>query len=189
MLAPEETRNFGEVIQGNLYKESAYAWKGASAFPKDVFCDLDIHHVNNLLRYSFWCSISANYFSEFVYMFIWVWLYFVAVVTCASLFIWLYTTLIPMFRKRYITKALQMMDDNDFDMMSILDTKIEKFCQLLGEDGVMALKLIGASTSEIVVSDVVQSMRNVWSTHQSLQPAQVSTDPSFHAGDIPLVEQ
>ncbi|KAL4217536.1 hypothetical protein ACF0H5_023985 [Mactra antiquata] len=202
ILTPEDRKNFGEVIQDNLYKEDAYLWRGAPAFPKNVFCNFDIQNLQNTQSWTVQCSLTANYFSEFTYMFIWVWLLFVAVVTCVSLFIWLVTTLIPIFRKRYITKALHMVDDNDFDMKSIPDVKISKFCDFLGEDGIMALKLTGTSSSEIIVSDVIQSMWNVWSgpnsrggqvihspTYQSQSAGQDTIYPSLHTGDIPLVEQ
>ncbi|XP_045194977.2 uncharacterized protein LOC123550610 [Mercenaria mercenaria] len=107
-------------------------------------------------------------------MFIWVWFLFVAIVTCLSLLLWLCKTMVPMFRKRYITNAMGLADDLDIRTMQHHD--LGKFCNLIGEDGVMALKLAGANSSELLVSDVVYNMWNLRT--KDSRPQQAGQIPS-----------
>lgn len=100
LLAPQNATSFGDVITGNIFENNATTWEDAPVFPKKVFCKLSIIYLNRVESFLLQCNLSANFFNEFVYMFLWVWLVFVAVVTWFSLLVWLLTTLIPVFRKR-----------------------------------------------------------------------------------------
>lgn len=100
LLAPENATSYGDVIIGNLFINNASIWQEAPVFPKKIFCDFKIAQLQNIQHWTVQCNLSANYFSQFAYMFIWVWLLFVAVVTCCSLLIWCFKAIIPIFRKR-----------------------------------------------------------------------------------------
>lgn len=47
---------------------------------------------------------------------------------------------------------------NNTNITAIQPQDISKFCDMIGEDGVMVLKLMAANSSEILVSDVVCTM-------------------------------
>lgn len=96
----DNSTSYGDVIIGNLFRNNATLWKESPAFPRNIFCDFEIVMLQNIQRYRVQCVLPANYFNEYVYMFIWVWCLFVAIVTSLSLVIWLLKTLFPMFRKR-----------------------------------------------------------------------------------------
>jgi hypothetical protein len=96
----DNSSSYGDLISGNLLENNATLWKESPTFPRAVLCDFTIRQFINIHRYTVQCNLTANYFNEYVYMFIWVWLLFVAVVTCLSLVVWMIQTLIPIFRKR-----------------------------------------------------------------------------------------
>ena len=96
----DNSTSYGDVISQNLNENNATLWKMSPAFPRAVLCDLSIRQFANIHRYTVQCNLTANYFNEYVYMFIWMWLLFVAVVTCLSLVTWILKTIIPIFRKR-----------------------------------------------------------------------------------------
>lgn len=152
----DNSTSYGDLISGNLLENNATVWKESPAFPRKVFCDFSIRQLMNIQRWTVQCNLTANYFNEYVYMFIWVWLLFVALVTCLSLVMWIVQTLVPIFRKRYIEKAIKLEDDPN--MKSVSSYHMDKFCNFIGEDGVMTLKLIGANTSDLLVSNVICNM-------------------------------
>ena len=92
--------SYGEVIRHNLYSNKTGLWIESPAFPRHTLCDFSIRQLRNVQQYSVQCFVSANYFNEAAYMFLWVWFLVVAIVTCLSTLIWTVTTIIPIFRKR-----------------------------------------------------------------------------------------
>lgn len=164
----DNSTSYGDVIESNVLHNNASLWKSSPAFPRRVLCGFEIQQMSAVYKHSIECTLPLNAFTEFTYMLMWVWLIFVAVVTCLSLLIWLPRTLIPIFRKRYITKALEYASDTNLGSNGKAD--IGKFCDLIGEDGVMILKLIGANSSDLVVSDVVCSMWRMQTAEVSAQP-------------------
>ncbi|XP_053405548.1 innexin unc-9-like [Mercenaria mercenaria] len=152
----DNSTSYGDVIMGNLFENNATLWKQSPAFPREVMCNFEIIQLRNVHQYTVQCNLTANFFNEYVYMFLWVWLLFVAIVTCLSLVFWLLKALIPVFRKRYIKKAIAVADDTD--VPAIPQYNLDRFCDVIGEDGVMTLKLIGANSSELLVSNVINSM-------------------------------
>ncbi|XP_045187563.2 innexin-17-like [Mercenaria mercenaria] len=73
----------------------------------------------------------------------------------------------------YIKKMVELADDPNVTVIRPHD--LDQFCNFIGEDGTMALKLIGANSSELFVGDVVCSMwmlRNRrHNPQQALQPS------------------
>ena len=57
---------------------------------------------------------------------------------------------------RYLKRAADITEGFDVNQYSPSD--FDKFCDIIGEDGVMVLKLTSANSSELVVRDVVCNM-------------------------------
>lgn len=172
----DNSTSYGDIIGGNIFQNNATVWKTSPAFPRRVLCGLEIQQMSTIYQHVIECTIPLNTFTEFAYMLIWVWFVVVAVVTCLSLLVWMPKTLIPVFRRRYISKSLEFATDTDVRNNPPGD--IRKFCDLVGEDGVMILKLIGVNSSELVVCDVVCSM---W----RMQTAEVSSQPEEAQRTVP----
>ncbi|KAL4219520.1 hypothetical protein ACF0H5_022098 [Mactra antiquata] len=197
ILAPENATSFGDVIAVNLFDNNASLWREAPIFPKQVLCDFRIIQLANIHRYTMQCDLTANYFNEFTYMFIWVWLLFVTMTTCVSLFVWILKTLVPICRQRYVKKSLSLNEGINMSTMSSYD--VDKLCDVTGEDGVMVLKLIGDNSSDLIVSEVLMNMWKLKSSENvspsggqiiaapsiQVQPTEPSVMyPSLETGDI-----
>lgn len=152
----ENVTSYGEVISGNIFKNNATIWKYSSTLPRNILCDFKIFSFRNIHYYTVQCSLPFNQLTEFVYMFIWVWFLFVAIVTHLSAIVWFVRTLVPLFRKRYINKALALSEDSELHNLSTYE--VNRFCDFIGEDGVTALKLVAANSSELFVSQTVCAM-------------------------------
>lgn len=96
----DNSTSYGDIVGRNLFENNATLWKTSPSFPRVVFCDFNIRQLMNIHFFAVQCNLSANYFNEFIYMFLWVWLLFVAVVTCLSLVTWSLRIIVPIFRNR-----------------------------------------------------------------------------------------
>ncbi|XP_045160972.2 innexin unc-7-like [Mercenaria mercenaria] len=165
--------SYGKAITRNIFSSDSSLWADSPAFPRLILCDFQIRKLRVVQRYTVQCNLNGNNFNELVFMFLWVWFVFVAVATCLSLVVWTLRTIIPIFRKRYIKKVMELADDPNFTVIRPHD--LDQFCNFIGEDGTMALKLIGANSSELFVGDVVYNMWMLRSRggnpQQALQPS------------------
>lgn len=96
----ENDTSYGNSIQDNMFDNNATMWKESPVFPRFVMCRFDVVFLQNIQNYMVMCSLPANFFNERVYMFLWVWMMFVTIVTSVSLAVWLLKTILPFMRKR-----------------------------------------------------------------------------------------
>ena len=89
---------YGDVIYDNIVNNAT--WTASPAFPRIIHCYMEVIQLNNVQRYTFQCSLNNNPFTERVYMFLWVWILFVAVVTTLSFAAWFLLTILPNPRQR-----------------------------------------------------------------------------------------
>ncbi|XP_052803260.1 innexin-5-like [Mya arenaria] len=148
--------SYGDVIASNLGENNATLWKESDVFPREVICLFSLRQLQSVQQYSLQCYFPLNAFNENAYQLLWVWLVFVAVVTNLSLLVWMFRTIVPIFRKRYLTNALELCEEINLNEYPSGD--IDRFCSVIGEDGVMTLKLLSANSSELLVKDVVCHM-------------------------------
>ena len=96
MSKNETLTSFGDVIYDNI----ANYWRESPVFPRIILCDFQIPIFRNIHRYTVQCNVNVNNFTERTYMFLWVWLLFVAIVTTLSSAIWTIRTVLPFGRQR-----------------------------------------------------------------------------------------
>ncbi|XP_060582765.1 innexin-19-like [Ruditapes philippinarum] len=173
--------SYGDIIRHNLFLNKTDMWIESPAFPRYTLCDFKIRVLTSIQAYTVQCYLNANYFNEVVYIFIWVWFVVVAIVTCISIIVWTLTTLIPLSRKRYIKRAMEVSDDPNIASLCVTQNDLDQFCNMIGEDGVMVLKLIGANSSDILVSQVVTNMWSLRTCRGNLHhEGQVINLPEMH---------
>ncbi|KAH3837577.1 innexin unc-9-like [Dreissena polymorpha] len=148
-----DSQSYGYTIINNLLSKNQTMWKSSPAFPRKVFCEMKIRYVQNEQMYMLQCNLPSNTFNEAAYVFIWVWLLFVTVVTCTSLGTWILRTIIPVPRNRYISRMMELSANS-----SCTRNDVARLSSDIGEDGVIVLKLIAANSSELFVADVVHNM-------------------------------
>ena len=96
----DNSTSFGDAIYDNIAKNNATTWKTSPVFPQKILCAFSIRQLRNIQQYLVQCDLNANRFSELAYMFLWVWLLFVSIVTMLSFVVWVIKTLLPIGRER-----------------------------------------------------------------------------------------
>lgn len=131
-------------------------WTASSRFPRVTMCDFKVRRLGNVQRYTVQCVLPINLFNEKIYLFLWFWMVFVAVMTCMSLFTWSLRSIFRTDRHRYVKKHLRLMDKLDRDVDKKRAVKfVDKY---LRQDGVFVMRLVGHNTNAITVTEFVCSL-------------------------------
>ena len=96
----DNSTSYGDAIYDNIVRNNGTFWKSSPVFPQKIMCLYLIRQLRNIQTYIVQCDLPANRFTELAYMFLWVWLLFVAVVTTLSFVVWVIMTLLPFGRQR-----------------------------------------------------------------------------------------
>ncbi|BFZ21820.1 hypothetical protein BsWGS_24859 [Bradybaena similaris] len=145
---------FGYEVLYKLFKEGEFT--NSPRFPRITLCDFEIRQLQNLQRYTVQCVLPINLFNEKIFIFLWFWYFLVAVIATVSYLSWLYYVLIGYNRYRYVKKYLKICDNirNEKDLKFA-----KKFAdEYLRDDGVFILRVIAKNSSELVVTDIVNSL-------------------------------
>lgn len=96
----DNSTSYGDVIYDNIAKNNASSWKISPVFPDKVMCQFAVRMLTNTQLFAVQCDLPSNRFTELAYMFLWVWLLFVSVVTVLSFVVWVLISLLPISRQR-----------------------------------------------------------------------------------------
>jgi len=126
-------------------------WTASPRFPRVTMCDFKVRRLGNVQRYTVQCVLPINLFNEKIYLFVWIWMVFVATMLAFSLFVWLLRAAFRVDRHRYVKKHLQLMDkiERDTDKKQAVRF-VEEY---LKQDGVFVLRLVGHNTNAITVTE------------------------------------
>lgn len=144
-------------------------WTQVKRFPRVTMCDFKIREVGIVHRYSVQCVLSINLFNEKIFIFLWFWLCIVTAFNLLDLFSWSYTLIINSHeRYNYVKRRLQALNTPD----SKLDDKrmFKRFVNnYLREDGVLVLRLLSRNAQDLVVSEVISNLYNMYRNQTSQQ--------------------
>ncbi|OWF53666.1 Innexin unc-9 [Mizuhopecten yessoensis] len=142
-------------------------WSASHRFPRVTLCDFQIRQITNVQQYTVQCVLPINLFNEKIYIFMWFWLVFVAIVTCYSFANWIWHMMFPTTRIQYVRKFLKLMDR----LGTGPDRKLAgRFVlEYLRHDGVFTLRLIGKNSSDIVVAEIVAGLWDMYRSKKSIQ--------------------
>lgn len=99
-LAPSHVTSYGYHVVDGISRRTYSAIEPSPAFPRQVYCYIDLNRYQPLLNYTLQCSVLVNDFNEQVCFFMWIWLLIVCIVAGASLIVYLIKAFIPRFRER-----------------------------------------------------------------------------------------
>jgi hypothetical protein len=130
---------------------------GLARFPRVTMCDFSIRQLQNLLRWTVQCVLPLNMYNEKIFVFLWILCAVVAIVTSASLLLWIWRLLIPRNRIAYVQKFLMNYESKSKDPMN--KKHIQSFIQReLGMDGIFVLRITERNTGSVFVTDLVQEL-------------------------------
>ncbi len=113
-------------------------------------------------------------FSEKIFIFLYFWFLFVAVLTLASLVLWIYKILIPSSRLKYIKKYLVLNEKMNWKYDKTEKDKKKQIKQLLHcfvynvlrFDGVFMIRLIAINSGELIASQIVSELWTKFEEHE-----------------------
>lgn len=150
-LLGQEFHVYGfEVIQSII---NGTDWTASPRFPRVTMCDLKVRRLGNIQRYTVQCVLPINLFNEKIFLFLWIWMVFVAVVTAIGLLTWILRAAFSVDRHRYIKKHLQLMDKLERDTDKKMAVKFVE--EYLRQDGVFVMRLVGHNTNALTVTEFV----------------------------------
>ena len=126
-------------------------WASSTRFPRVTLCTFEIRHQARLHDYVVQCSLTINLFNEKIFVILWFWYVFVAIVTCVSAIQWIARSLYWPGQIHYVRKKLKA-----FEVSSRSKATLSKFAQsYLRRDGILLLRLISQNVSEMVAAETL----------------------------------
>ncbi|KAK3083509.1 hypothetical protein FSP39_024433 [Pinctada imbricata] len=140
-------------------------WRESPRFPRVTLCDIRIRQLNNLQRFTVQCVLPINLFNEKIFIFIWFWLIFVAIVASFNLLYWIYLIVLTKNKHDYVKKYLKINDE----LHTNFDKKLaQKFAEnYLRDDGVFTLRIIARNSTDMVVTDLVKHLWKIFKEKQN----------------------
>lgn len=144
-------------------------WTQLNRFPRVTMCDFRIREVGIVHRYTVQCVLSINLFNEKIFIFLWFWLCLVSIFNVLDLINWTYALIINTHESYvYVRRRLNVLNSPILNAkkseFSLEDKRLYKsFVQnYLKEDGVLALRLLSRNSQDLIVSELISSLFNVY---------------------------
>ncbi|CAH8631760.1 unnamed protein product [Heterobilharzia americana] len=159
---------FGERLIGTL--TSKHEWTESEFFPRQTYCPVHVRQLgtkNNV--FTAICALPVNMFNEKIYIFLWLWIAVVTVVTTGSLFVWLIRLSIQNRQNSYIRNYLiisihsQLLDAFQNHSLSCDgcnvdadDPRIDNFIlEFVRNDGFFLLRMIRDNAGDVVTAEIL----------------------------------
>ncbi|CAH8527060.1 unnamed protein product [Dicrocoelium dendriticum] len=156
-----ESHLFGFLMLRDLIQGKA--WTETGNFPRVTFCEFEAKKMGKNYRYTLQCVLPLNLFLEKVYVFLWLWLTFVAVLTVYSLFKWLFRLSIPESRYEFICKFLFPWKSSDTFEQQPFDQLDKHYLRMfvdeyLDRNGVFLLWLVSVNVGSPIAGELTSAL-------------------------------
>ncbi|KAK4475457.1 hypothetical protein MN116_002509 [Schistosoma mekongi] len=159
---------FSKILLHNIITK--HEWIESEYFPRQTYCPVNIRQLgskNNI--FTAICALPINMFNEKIYIFLWLWIAFVTIVTIISLLIWLLRLTIYKQQNQYIRHYLiisiqsQLYDKYYNHQLNCLacnihvnDIRIEKFImEFVKNDGFFLLRMIRSNAGDVITGEIL----------------------------------
>lgn len=149
------TYGFDVIRQQLEDQKTTYSVNGYVAFPRVTLCDFDIRGQDmvNVHSYTLQCVLPVNLFNERIYVFLWYWMVFIAIVSTVNFFIWFLRVVIKADRTRFIANHLKL------GHVRYTAEQLSEFTdRYLRQDGCLLLRLIAHNADNITTTEIICSM-------------------------------
>ncbi|KAI6225945.1 Innexin [Aphelenchoides besseyi] len=147
-----------EVLRDLL---SGLEWQESGHFPRVTMCDFEVRSLGNIHRHTVQCVLMINMFNEKVYIFVWWWLLIVFFATLGSLFYWALMAFSAGQQESFVSQYLRVYHQvkGSRDEREAVRRFVHSF---LRNDGVFLLRLIATNAGDLITTDVVYQLWNVF---------------------------
>lgn len=148
------------LLGTDFYKFGIHAWRRylhgnewslTERFPKISICTFEMRHHGRFHNYIVQCALPINLFNEKIFIFLWFWLVFVAIVTVLASVYWFADFTIPsdVFLQRHLARMLQVKRRHTTSLLRQFKHKYLK------RDGEFVLQLISDNAGFLVASELL----------------------------------
>uniref|UniRef100_A0A915B1K3 Innexin n=2 Tax=Parascaris univalens TaxID=6257 RepID=A0A915B1K3_PARUN len=142
-------------------------WSQSGHFPRVTFCDINIREIGNINKKTVQCVLMINMFNEKIFLGIWFWLLIVGVLTFLNLIYWSLISFMPGFSRTFIGNNLA------FKRIAHTPEELEDFVdRAVSMDGVTVLRLISDNAGEMVASEVISDLWQLYKNDSKRAPSQ-----------------
>ncbi len=146
-------------------------------FPKVSHCDFKIRELGNDHHYTVQCVLAINIFTEKIYVVLWFWFVFLAIITAYDFIKFVLTNFIPQSRLSYISKHVRIFNNIK---QTALKQKLNEFSyDYLKPDVVFVLHLLSHNVNSIVASEISSSLWQKYCAIRHIEP----TDRSLNSNN------
>ena len=129
-------------------------WKFSHRFPRVTLCDFKIRQQANVHRYTVQCVLPINLFNEKIFIFIWFWLFFIAISTVSSFIHWCGKVMLLPLQVNYVKRQLKGIDFIKRD-----NKTARKFTETyLRRDGLLIVRLVGKNAGDMVAAELLHGL-------------------------------
>ncbi|WKY06205.1 hypothetical protein Q1695_006422 [Nippostrongylus brasiliensis] len=123
-------------------------WRDSGKFPRVTLCDFEIRVLGNVHRHTVQCVLVVNMLTEKIFIFLWIWLSVLGVITALNLLFWLCALASAHCRQNFVAKHLDMESD-----------QIGRFTdRFLRPDGVFLLQMIASHAGNLTCAKVTEAL-------------------------------
>jgi len=145
-------------------------WTRLEHFPRVTLCEFAIRDQSRVHQYVVQCALSINLFNEKIFIFLWFWLVFVAVVSVADLFAWLFRSFYWAGQVQYVRRRLRA-----FDAAQRPPAILAKFTEnYLRRDGLFVIRMIGLNVGDVAAGEVLCGLWNNYSPERRMLAERIS---------------
>jgi len=153
-------------------------WARLEHFPRVTLCEFSIRYQSRVHQYVVQCALSINLFNEKIFLFLWFWLVFVAVVTLGDLLAWLFRSLYWPGQVQYVRRRLRA-----FDAAQRPPAVLAKFTEnYLRRDGLFVIRMIGLNVGDVVAGEVLCGLWNNYSPERRMLAERIDKRSSRASG-------
>ncbi|XP_048246132.1 innexin unc-9-like [Haliotis rufescens] len=125
---------------------------------KDIYCHFQIHFLQNTQIFSVQCTLQITEIYEKMFIFLWYWVFLLAIITILNLVLWAGFLFLPFLRDGRIAAHV-----NASKGARPNEPAVTRFISsFLGIDGVFVLSMISRNSSELVAADLTQHLYQVF---------------------------
>ena len=158
-------------------------WKPSPRFPRITLCDFAKRVLGNPPhRHTIQCVLPLNLFNEKIFIFLWFWLFFLALLNFINFGSWFYYALFTHNRAKYIKKYLKLCNEISSKFDKKLATKFAD--EYLRNDGIFVLRVIEKNSSGMVLSDLIISLWKLFKEeHGTAQKPKPGSEAGTQTGE------
>ena len=151
---------YGIQVLQDMVADHDWTEANIVAFPRVTMCDFRVRRLGNIHRYTVQCVLPINLYNEKIYIFLWFWMLFVAIISGVSFVVWLLRFLMRWDRLKFVRNHLIQQDKLETDR----DKEMSKdfLDNYLRQDGAFILRLIAHNTNNITTTEITCALWDQW---------------------------